>query len=68
MRTNIDIDAKLLKKVMTINPNLRTKRDAVNFALWNTVQTHRESSWAALAQSRPIDPAYDHKAARDRRG
>ena len=64
MRTNIDIDAKLLKRVMKGNPNLKTKRDAVNFALWNTVQRYQEFDLLKLAKRNPIDPHYDYKASR----
>lgn len=64
MRTNIDIDPKLLKQVMKSNPNLKTKRDAVNFALWNTVQRGREKSWAELVAMKPLAPDYDYKQAR----
>lgn len=67
MRTNIDIDDALIERMMQLNPNLKTKRDAVNFALWNTVQSYREFDLFKLAESDPIDPNYHYKAYREDR-
>ena len=64
VRTNIDIDSKLIKQVMKINPNLKTKKDAVNFALLDYVQSHRGESLLDLMGADLIDPAYDYKASR----
>ncbi len=64
VRTNIDIDSKLIKQVMKINPNLKTKKDAVNFALLDYVQSHRGKSLLDLMGADLIDPAYDYKASR----
>lgn len=64
MRTNIELDDKLLRQLMKFNPNLKTKKDAVNFAMWSTVQRQRDLSWDKLVKSRPLDPGYDYKAAR----
>lgn len=64
MRTNIDIDPKLIKQVMKINPNLKTKKEAVNFALLDYVHSHESESILDLMGQNLIDPAYDHKATR----
>lgn len=66
MRTNIDLDDALIEQLMKLNPHLKTKRDAVNFALWNTVQQHGEFDLFRLAESDPLDPSYDYKASRSR--
>lgn len=58
MRTNIDIDPKLVQRVMKIYPNLKTKRDAVNFALRETIETHKDRSILDLAGADLIDPDY----------
>lgn len=67
MRTNIDIDDALIERMMQLNPNLKTKRDAVNFALWNTVQGYKEFDLFGLAESDPIDSNYDYKVYRESR-
>lgn len=64
MRTNIDLDDRLIEKVMQINPNLKTKKDAVNFALLDYVHAHESESLLDLMGKDLIDPAYDHKDAR----
>ncbi len=64
MRTNIDLDDRLIEKVMAINPNLRTKKDAVNFALLDYVQAHETESLLDLMGQDLVDPGYDHKTAR----
>lgn len=64
MRTNIDIDTQLIEQVMKINPNLRTKKDAVNFALLDYVHAHESESLLDLMGKDLIDPTYDHKATR----
>lgn len=55
---------QLIKRVMKINPNLKTKRDAVNFALLDYVQSHESESLLDLMGKDLIDPAYDHKPTR----
>ena len=58
MRTNIDIDPKLIKRVMKINRNLKTKKDAVHYALREVIETHKDRSILDLAGADLIDPAY----------
>jgi Arc/MetJ family transcription regulator len=58
MRTNIDIDAALLKRVMKLNPNLRTKKDIVNYALREVIETRKDRSILDLAGADLIDPEY----------
>ena len=47
MRTNIEIDDKLLEEVMKIS-NLSTKKDAVNFALDEVVKFHKRKLLLSL--------------------
>ena len=47
MRTNIDIDDKILGEVMKIS-NLTTKKDAVNFALNEVVKFHKRQLLISL--------------------
>lgn len=68
MRTNIDIDDKLLRKVMKLG-GYKTKREAVHRGLEAAVELARRE--AAVRQvldlagrSDLLDPAYDHKANR----
>jgi Arc/MetJ family transcription regulator len=64
MRTNIELDDDLIEKLMALNPNLKTKKDAVNFALWNTVQNLSEATWESLVLMEPLAPDYHYKASR----
>ena len=47
MRTNIDIDDKLLKEAMKIT-RLSTKKDVVNFALDEVVKLHKRKAILSL--------------------
>ena len=47
MKTNIDIDDKLLEEVMKIS-GLSTKKDAVNFALNEVVKFHNRKLLLSL--------------------
>lgn len=47
MKTTMDIDDLLLKKVMKIS-NLSTKKDAVNFALNEVVKLHNRNLLLSL--------------------
>lgn len=62
MRTNIEIDPKLIKQVMRLNPNLKSKKDAVHFALQEVVEAYKDKSILDLAGADLIDPAYARKA------
>ena len=64
MRTNIEIDDKLIKEMMRLNPNLKTKKDAVNHAMREYVSYHRGRSLLDLAGKGLLDPNYDYKKAR----
>jgi len=64
MRTNIDIDSKLVRQVMKINPNLKTKKDAVNFVLLDYVHARASENLLDLMGADLIDPEYHYKATR----
>jgi Arc/MetJ family transcription regulator len=64
MRTNIVLDDRLVKKAMTL-AQVKTKKEIVNLALKEFVQTReRSANIIELFGSNCIDPAYDYKAAR----
>jgi hypothetical protein len=67
MRTNIVLDEKMVKKAMKLS-KAKTKREVVNIALREFVQSHeRTANIMELFGSDCIDPAYDYKAAREGR-
>ena len=63
MVTNIDIDEELLEEAKQVGAH-RSKRDAVNSALAEYVQRHRQQRIFELFGKIDFDPAYDHKAER----
>jgi Arc/MetJ family transcription regulator len=62
MRTNIDIDDKLLAKAMKL-ARAKTKREAVNLALEHYVKSRDYSRILALAGKGGVAEGYDPKAA-----
>jgi Arc/MetJ family transcription regulator len=63
MLTNIDIDEELLEEAKQVGAH-RSKREAVNSALTEYVQRHRQQRILELFGTIDFDPAYDHKAER----
>jgi hypothetical protein len=63
VRTNIDIDDRVLDKVMKLLKT-RTKREAVNIALRELVASRERRRILEMFGSDVIDPDYDYKAAR----
>jgi Arc/MetJ family transcription regulator len=65
MTTNLNIDTKLLDKVYQIG-NSKTKREAVNVALKEYIQRHRQKDILKFLTKVDIDKNYDYKKARNR--
>ncbi len=64
MRTNIELDDKLVKAGMKMS-KAKTKRELVDLALREFVaQQERRAAFKTLFNSDLIDPKYDYKAAR----
>lgn len=63
MLTNIDIDEELLEEAKQVGAH-RSKREAVNSALTEYVQRHRQQRILELFGTIDFDPTYDHKAER----
>ena len=62
MRTNIDIDQKLIRQVKRINPNLKTKKEIVQYALREVIETRKDQSILDLFGAGLIDPKYAKEA------
>jgi len=62
MRTNIDIDQKLIKKAMK-KAGVRTKREAVDIALRSFVKEPDYEGLLALFGAGGVTEGYDPKAA-----
>lgn len=65
-RTNIVLDDKLVKRAMKLG-GVRTKREAVDIALRNFVQTRSQKNILDLVGKGLIDPDYDVRVARGKR-
>ncbi len=63
MRTNIDIDGKLIGKAMKL-VRARSKRETVAIALQELIASRERRHILDMFGSDCIDPAYDYKAAR----
>ncbi|WP_022978171.1 type II toxin-antitoxin system VapB family antitoxin [Nevskia ramosa] len=63
MRTNIVLDDKLVSKAMKLS-QAKTKRDVVNLALKEYVESRERKRILEMFGSDCIDPTYDYKAAR----
>lgn len=66
MPTNLDIDDNLIKEAQTIGGH-KSKRAAVTTALEEYVQRHKQAEIIKLFGTIDFDPAWDYKAARNRR-
>lgn len=66
MATNLQIDDKLLARAQALGEH-KTKRETVNEALCEYVLRRERMKIFDLAGTIDLDPAYDHKAGRDRR-
>ncbi len=65
MATNLNIDIKLLDKVCQIG-KFKTKREAVNTALKEYIQKHKQKDMLKYLNSVDFDSKYDYKEARKR--
>lgn len=63
MRTNIEIDDKLMSKAMKAS-GLDTKKAVVEQALVEMVERRQRREFLALAGKVDFAPGYDHKALR----
>lgn len=66
MRTNIEIDDKLLEQAFAVS-HLRTKKDLIHDALTEYIRLKSRKDLTELAGFIEFDPAFDHKAMRDTR-
>jgi len=67
MRTNIDINKKLLEEAFSVS-NLRTKKDLIHEALQEYIRLKRRKDLTELAGTIEFFDGYDHKNMRDIRG
>ena len=65
MATNLNIDIKLLEEVYHIG-KFKTKREAVNTALREYIQKHRQKDILKYLNNVDFDSDYDYKKARQR--
>ena len=65
MATNLNIDMKLLEEVYQIG-NFKTKKEAVNVALKEYIQKHRQKDILKFLNNVDFDKDYDYKKARNR--
>ncbi len=65
MATNLNIDNKLLDEVYQIG-KFKTKREAVNTALKEYIQKHRQKDMLKYLNAVDFDSDYDYKKARKR--
>jgi hypothetical protein len=65
MATNLAIDDDLLREAQKIGGH-RTKKDTVNSALREYIQSRRQAKVVELFGTIDFDPAYDHKKQRRR--
>ena len=63
VRTNIDLDDKLVREAMKI-ANVKTKREAVDVALRRFVQCGRQRRLLALMGAGGVCQGYDYKRSR----
>ena len=66
MNTNLNIDTDLLIEAKAIG-KFRSKREAVNFALAEFVQHHKQQAILGMAGKVDYFDDYDHKALRARK-
>ena len=65
MATNFNIDIKLLEEVYQIG-NFKSKKEAVNVALKEYIQRHRQKDMLKFLNKVDFDKNYDYKKARNR--
>ena len=65
MATNLNIDIKLLEEVYQIG-NFKSKNEAVNVALKEYIQRHRQKDMLKFLNKVDFDKNYDYKKARNR--
>ncbi len=65
MPTNLAIDPELLQKALEVS-GLRTKKDTVNLALKELINTHKQLEIIDLFGKMDPDPDYDYKKGRSR--
>jgi len=65
MATNLAIDDPLLQQALEIS-GLKTKKDAVNLALKEFVDRHKQLEIIKIFGKMDPDPDYDHKRGRTR--
>lgn len=65
MATNLNIDMKLLDEVCQIG-DFKTKKEAVNVALKEYIQRHRQKDMLKFLNNVDFDKDYDYKKARNR--
>lgn len=63
MRTNVDLDDALVKEAFRLT-NLRTKKDLLNLALRELIQSYQKKDLLDLAGKVQFRSDYDHKALR----
>ncbi len=65
MATNLNIDIKPLNEAYQIG-NFKTKKEAVNVALKEYIQRHRQKDMLKFLTKVDFDKNYDYKKARNR--
>ena len=65
MRTNIELDADLVREALTLS-RIRTKRELIHQALREFVDHRKRLDLRELEGSRLLDPAYGYKELRTR--
>jgi Arc/MetJ family transcription regulator len=65
MATNLNIDIKPLNEAYQIG-NFKTKKEAVNVALKEYIQRHRQKDMLKFLNKVDFDKNYDYKKARNR--
>ena len=66
MRTNIDINDRLLEEAFSVS-KIRTKRDLIDAALREYIKIKKRKDLTELAGSIEFYPGYDHKKLRKTR-
>lgn len=66
MPTNLAIDDKLIEEARKVGHH-KTKKDAVNAALWEYVAHRKKLEILSLFGTVDFDPSYDYKAERKKR-
>jgi hypothetical protein len=65
MATNLKLDPKLISEAQRLGKK-KTKREAVTEALLEYVRRHKVEGLISMFGTVDFDPAYDHKAERNR--